>query len=106
MLRAFHALTRVARLALSVSIFLCAVASVGFLSGCSDHSEQASSPPEGPSDQVLRDADESTWMQAVRAGTLGAFTDYLQNFPNGKHAAEARERIAALAAQAGNDADE
>ena len=102
MLRAFHALTRAARVALSIGVIFSVVAGVGFLSGCSDQSEQASGPP----DQVLRDADESTWMQAVRAGTLGAFTDYLQNFPNGKHAAEARERIAVLEAQARLDADE
>jgi len=102
MLRAFHALTRPARVALSIGVLFSVVAGVDFLSGCSDQSEQASGPP----DQVLRDADENTWMQAVRAGTLGAFTDYLQNFPNGKHAAEARERIAVLEAQARLDADE
>jgi hypothetical protein len=107
MLRAFHALTRTARVALCMSVLFSAVASVGFLAGCSDQSEQqSSSPPEGTSEQVLREADENMWVQAVRTGTLGAFTDYLQNFPNGMHAAEARERIAALEAQARKDADE
>jgi len=105
MLRAFHALTRAARVALSISILVSAVASAGLLAGCSDQSEQEGSP-QGPPERVLRDADENTWAQAVRAGTLGAFTDYLQNFPNGKHVAEVRERIAALEAQARRDADE
>jgi outer membrane protein assembly factor BamD (BamD/ComL family) len=101
MLRAFHAITPAARIALSISLLAGVVAGAGFLSGCSDQSG-----PDGPPDQVLRDADENSWAQAVRAGTLGAFTDYLQNFPNGRHAAEARERIAALEAQARKDADE
>jgi outer membrane protein assembly factor BamD (BamD/ComL family) len=107
MLRAFHALMRAARAALSVSIFIGAMAGVSFLSGCSEQPEQQSSPQsESPSNALLRDADESNWAQAVRTGSLGAFTDYLQNFPNGKHVAEARERIAALNAQARSDADE
>jgi hypothetical protein len=106
MLRAFHALTHPARVALSISIFLGVLAGGSLLSGCSDSEQQASRPPEGPSDQVLRDADEHMWAQAVHAGTLGAFTDYVQNFTNGKHAAEARGRIAALEAQASKDADE
>lgn len=107
MLRAFHALTRVTGVALSISVLVGVVASAAFLSGCSDQSgQQASSPPEGPAEQVLRDAEESTWFQAVRAGTLGAFADYRQNFPNGKHVNEARELIAALEAHARKDADE
>jgi len=106
MLRAFHALTRPARVALPISVFLGALASAAFLSGCSDSEQQASRPPEGPSEQVLRDADEHMWAQAVHAGTLGAFTDYVHNYTYGKHAAEARERIAALETQAGKDADE
>src|SRR6202048_5322271 len=107
MLRAFHALTRTARGALCISVLFSAVPILGFLAGCSDQTEQRrSSPPEGTPEQVLREADENMWVQAVRTGTLGAFTDYLQNFPNGMHAAEARERIATLEAQARQDAGE
>jgi len=42
----------------------------------------------------------------VRTGTTSAFNTYLQNFGAGMHAAEARQRIAALDEQARKDADE
>src|SRR5438128_465291 len=101
MLRAFDARRRGARVVFSILLLLAAGTSLGLVTACSERSDQQISP-----DDLQREADERTWLQAVRTGSLAAFTEYLQNFPAGAHAAEARDRIALLEAQAGRDADE
>jgi hypothetical protein len=45
--------------------------------------------------------DEKAWVDAVRAGSAEAFTDYVQRFRFGRHVTHARERLAALEKQKG-----
>src|SRR6266498_2353097 len=53
-----------------------------------------------------KEADERAWADAVRTGTVAAFTVYTQNFSTGAHVAEARQRLAALDEQARKEADD
>src|SRR5262245_15519878 len=94
-------------------VMICAlvasIAGTSVLSGCSKPSE-----PEQPSTQVKKapqapppeqappqeNEEEKAWAEATRAGTVAAFTEYLQNHGSGTHAAEARERRSALEEQA------
>jgi len=50
-------------------------------------------------EQARKEADEKAWADALRAGTAGAFTGYVQKFGSGAHVAEARKRAAALETQ-------
>jgi hypothetical protein len=64
-------------------------------------------PPRKPHDeQARKDADDKAWADAEKAGTAAAFTGYVQKFGSGAHAAEARQRLAALDEQARKEADE
>src|SRR5262249_57808306 len=61
------------------------------ISGCSQPSEpQQKTPPgtqEALSEQARKEAEEKAWTEASRAGTVAAFTAYLQNHGSGAHAA-------------------
>src|SRR4029453_4062010 len=48
------------------------------------------------SEQRRKAAAEKAWAAARRGATAGSFNLYLQNFATGAHAAEARQRLAAL----------
>src|SRR5262249_13839186 len=50
-------------------------------------------------EQARKEPDEKAWADAVKAGTAGAFTGYVQKFGSGAHVAEARQRAAALETQ-------
>ena len=47
---------------------------------------------------ALDDADRAAWNSAQSSGTAAAVTAYLERFPEGGHAAEARERLTTLEA--------
>jgi hypothetical protein len=58
-----------------------------------------SAPLAAPAPGSQPTADESAWAEAVKAGTIVAFNDYLTAFPAGGHAAQAHDRIADLGAR-------
>ncbi len=49
---------------------------------------------EAPSLPLAKDADEIAWSNAVRGGDCQAWERYQRDFPNGKHASDARARLA------------
>ena len=62
-----------------------------------------SRPIASPASQAVND--ESAWTDATSTGTVQAFREYLDRFPNGAHVADARQRIQASDDKAWADAD-
>src|SRR6516165_3028933 len=80
--------------------FVGAIAGASLISACSqpsDSQQTAAQPQQQAADeQTRKDADERAWADAEKAGTVAAYTAYLQNFGAGAHAAQARQRVAEL----------
>jgi hypothetical protein len=64
----------------------------------------ASPPSTSPPPAAQPSTDERAWLDAASVGTIQAFRQYLDRFPNGLHAAEARQRISAADEKAWADA--
>src|SRR6516164_1907837 len=84
--------------------FVGAIAGASLISACSQPSDSqptAAQPQQQAADeQTRKDADERAWADAEKAGTVAAYTAYLQNFGAGAHVSEASQRIVALNEQA------
>src|SRR2546426_2690497 len=78
--------------------FVGAIAGASLISACSQPSDsQQTAEQQQPADeQARKDADEKAWADAEKAGTVAAYTAYLQNFGGGAHVSEASQRIVAL----------
>src|SRR6516164_8725716 len=90
--------------------FVGAIAGASLISACSQPSDSqptaAQQQQQAADEQTRKDADERAWADAEKAGTVAAYTAYLQNFGAGAHVSEASQRIVALNEQARNAADE
>jgi len=88
--------------------FVGAIAGASLISACSQPSDsQQTAEQQQPADeQARKDGDERAWADAEKAGTVAAYTAYLQNFGAGAHVSEASQRIVALNEQARKTADE
>src|SRR5262249_41095693 len=84
------------------------IAGAALLSACSQPSD--SEPPaaqqQAADDQAAKNAEGKAWADAEKAGTVAAYTGYLQNFGSGAHVSEASQRIAALNERAPKDTDD
>ena len=70
------------------------IAGAALTSACSQPSDtqQAQQQQQGADEQARKDADEKAWADAEKAGTVAAYTAYLQNFGSGTHVSEASQR--------------
>jgi len=70
------------------------IAGAALASACSQpsDSQQAQQQQQGADEQARKDADEKAWADAEKAGTVAAYTAYLQNFGSGTHVSEASQR--------------
>jgi hypothetical protein len=84
------------------------IAGAALASACSQPSDtqQAQQQQQAPDAQARKEADEKAWADAEKAGTVAAYTGYLQNFGSGAHVSEASQRIVALNETARKAADE
>jgi len=84
------------------------IAGAVLVSACSQPSDtqQTAAPQQPTDDQARKEADEKAWADAEKAGTVAAYTAYLQNFGSGAHVSEASQRIVALNEAARKAADE
>jgi len=78
-----------------------AVSTVFFFNSRREPPEQVSRPVEAPAEQPAGkapgvDTDDLTFQQAEMTNTKQAFLTYLEKYPDGKHAPEAKEKIAAF----------
>ena len=55
--------------------------------------------------QQKRQKDEQAWQQALYENTIEAYQNYIDNFPDGKHVAEAQAKITALQQQQEQNVD-
>src|SRR5215470_13336632 len=81
------------------NLAIVAVIAAGALaSACSQPSDtqQAQQQQQAGDEQARKEADEKAWADAEKAGTVAAYTAYLQNFGSGTHVSEASQRIVAL----------
>ena len=73
------------------------IAGAALTSACSQPSDSQQTAQQQASDeQARKEADEKAWADAEKAGTIAAYTAYLQNFGSGAHVSEASQRIVAL----------
>ncbi|MGB3555575.1 MAG: peptidoglycan-binding protein, partial [Jannaschia sp.] len=56
----------------------------------------AAPAPVAPSTSTIEAGEVEAWAQTRQVGTANAYTSYLQSYPNGPNAEEARARLAAL----------
>src|SRR5215472_8913084 len=96
------------RVAFPKWVFVGAIAGAALISACSQPSDsQQTAEQQQPADeQARKDGDERAWADAEKAGTVAAYTAYLQNFGAGAHVSEASQRIVALNEGARKAADE
>src|SRR4029450_12055303 len=78
--------------------FVGAIAGASLISACSQPSDsQQTADQQQPADeQTRKEADEKAWADAEKAGTVAAYTAYLQNFGAGAQVSEASQRIAGV----------
>src|SRR6266478_4996240 len=84
------------------------IAGAALASACSQpsDSQRTAEQPQPADEQARQEADEKAWADAEKAGTVAAYTAYLQNFGSGAHVSEASQRIVALKEAPRKAADE
>ena len=71
------------------------IAGAALASACSqpsDSQQTATQQQAAADEQARKEADEKAWADAEKAGTVAAYTAYLQNFGSGTHVSEASQR--------------
>ena len=84
------------------------------LTGCGQEQKTSEAPADLPTGtsgpatprSVSAEEQEKAWQQATQQNTVSAFTFFLRSFGDSKYAAEAKDRLQALEAQAAKEADE
>jgi formylglycine-generating enzyme required for sulfatase activity/serine/threonine protein kinase len=61
-----------------------------------DNTDPVATSPADPAPVPSLAADDPSWAQAVKADTAAAYRDYLEAFPNGRHAADALAQLTFL----------